>query len=49
MSDFTSDFWSAYVAILTLVSIVACGVLLYSMGKMRVAKPSQPCNEGGRS
>jgi len=42
MSDFTSDFWSAYVAILTLASILACGVLLYAMGKMRVAaKPKQ--------
>ncbi len=28
MSDFVSDFWSFYVAGLTLVSIVACGVLL---------------------
>ena len=25
MSDFTSDFWSLYVAVLTIVSIVACG------------------------
>jgi len=42
MSDFTSDFWSAYVAILTLVSILACGLLLYAMGKMRVtAKPKE--------
>src|SRR4249920_3657347 len=43
MSDFTSGFWGAYVAILTLVSIVACAALLYLMGKMRVtpAKKSQ--------
>lgn len=38
MSDFTSEFWSLYVAVLTAVSIVACGVLLYAMGRMRVAK-----------
>ena len=38
MSDFTSGFWSPYVAILTIVSILACGVLLYVMGRMRVAK-----------
>lgn len=38
MSDFTSDFWSVYVALLTIVSIVACGALLYVMGRMRVAK-----------
>lgn len=30
MSDFVSDFWGYYVAIITLVSIIACGVLLYS-------------------
>src|SRR4030095_593123 len=34
----TSQIWSLYVAILTLVSIVACGVLLYAMGRLRVAK-----------
>ncbi len=39
MSDFTSEFWSYYVAILTIVSIVACGILLFKMGRMRVAKP----------
>jgi cytochrome c oxidase cbb3-type subunit 3 len=37
MSDFTSDFWSYYIAIITLVSIVACGVLLQSMSRARVA------------
>lgn len=41
MSDFTSGFWGLYIAILTLVSILACGVLLYSMGKMRVKPPAQ--------
>jgi cytochrome c oxidase cbb3-type subunit 3 len=44
MSDFTSGFWGAYVAILTIVSILGCGVLLYVMGKIRVksaAKKSQ--------
>ena len=38
MSDFTSDFWGVYVALLTLVSIVACGILLYVVGRKRVAK-----------
>lgn len=41
MSDFTSGFWGLYVAIVTLVSILACGVLLYAMGKMRVKPPTQ--------
>jgi cytochrome c oxidase cbb3-type subunit 3 len=35
MSDFTSTFWSLWVAGLTLVSIVACGVLLLSLSKRR--------------
>ncbi len=48
MSDFTSGFWSAYVAILTLVSIVACGVLLYATGRARV-KPSAKGPQGGDS
>ena len=38
MSDFTSGFWSIYVIVLTIVSVLACGVLLYVMGRMRVAK-----------
>ena len=41
MSDFTSDFWSVYVAALTLISILACGVLLFVMGRMRVKPPAQ--------
>ena len=42
MSDFTSDFWSLYVAGLALISILACGLFLYRMGKMRVqAQPSK--------
>lgn len=28
MSDFTSDFWDLYVSVITVVSIIACGVLL---------------------
>jgi len=38
MSDFTSDFWGVYVALLTIVSIAACGVLLWAVGRTRVAK-----------
>ena len=37
MSDFTSDFWSVFVAGVTLVSIVACALLLYSMSRRKVA------------
>jgi len=36
MSDFTSDFWHLYVAGLTLVSIIACAVLLWISGTTKV-------------
>src|SRR4051812_48428268 len=37
MSDFTTFFWSFFVAGVTLVSIVACAVLLVSLSRRRVA------------
>lgn len=37
MSDFTSSFWSLFVAGISLVSIVACGLLLASLSRRRVA------------
>ena len=37
MSDFTADSWSFFVAAATLVSIVACGLLLLSMSRRRVS------------
>jgi cytochrome c oxidase cbb3-type subunit 3 len=37
VSDFTSDFWSYYVSIITVVSIIACGVLLWKMSSQRVS------------
>jgi cytochrome c oxidase cbb3-type subunit III len=37
MSDFTSGFWSLFVAGATIVSIIACGVLLSSLSKRKVA------------
>ena len=40
MSDFTSDAWGLYVALLTLISIAACAVLLFVLGRMRVKKPA---------
>ena len=36
MSDFTSDFWHLYVAGLTLISIIACLVLLWISGTTKV-------------
>jgi cytochrome c oxidase cbb3-type subunit 3 len=35
MSDFTSNFWSFYVAGITLVSILACALLLWFSGKAK--------------
>jgi cytochrome c oxidase cbb3-type subunit 3 len=40
MSDFTSNFWSVYVAALTLVSIAACAVLLWVTGRKRIMASS---------
>ena len=40
MSDFTSDFWSVYVAGITIVSIVACLLLLWMSGKARAMTAS---------
>jgi len=37
MSDFTSGFWDYYIAIITLLSIVACAVLLQAMSSRRVS------------
>ena len=37
MSDFTHNFWSYYVAIITVVSIIACLVLLWVSGRTKVA------------
>jgi len=36
MSDFASSFWDYYVGIITVVSIIACAVLLWSMSTRRV-------------
>ncbi|MFN3569000.1 MAG: cytochrome-c oxidase, cbb3-type subunit III [Polaromonas sp.] len=39
MSDFVNNFWSHYVAVLSLVSILACALLLWLTARVR-AKPS---------
>jgi cytochrome c oxidase cbb3-type subunit 3 len=46
MSDFISGFWSGYVALLTLVSIAACGVLLVVMSRVRAKQaPGGPVTD----
>lgn len=37
MSDFTSGFWSVYVTLITVVSIVGCGLLLKALSTKHVA------------
>lgn len=38
MSDFTHEMWGVYIAVITVVSIIACAVLLKSLSTRRVAK-----------
>jgi cytochrome c oxidase cbb3-type subunit 3 len=42
MTDFTSIFWDYYVAIITLVSVLGCGVFLWSQSKRRVKVGAGP-------
>ena len=41
MADFTSEFWSVYVAVIALASVIGCGVFLLVQSKVRVAKESE--------
>jgi cytochrome c oxidase cbb3-type subunit 3 len=40
MSDFTSNFWSVYVTVITIVSILACLLLLWLSGKTKAMTAS---------
>jgi cytochrome c oxidase cbb3-type subunit III len=40
MSDFTSNFWEIYIGGITLVSIIACLVLLFFTGKVKATTAS---------
>lgn len=40
MSDFTSEFWAVYIALITLASVIACAVLLYVNSTRRAAGQS---------
>ena len=37
MSDFSSEFWSVYISVITVVSILACGVFLWRLSTKRLA------------
>jgi cytochrome c oxidase cbb3-type subunit III len=36
MADFTNDFWSIYITVLTVLGIAGCGVLLWAQSKCKV-------------
>ena len=40
MADFTSGFWDYYIAAITLLGIIGCGILLYAQSKTTVGKRS---------
>jgi len=40
MADFTSGFWDYYIAAITLLGIIGCGILLWAQSKARVGKRS---------
>lgn len=46
MSDFSSDFWAYYVAGITVVSILACAVLLFACSTKRVSEGGQTGTTG---
>ena len=35
MADFTSDFWNLYIAVISVVSVLGCGVFLFAQTKRR--------------
>ena len=37
MNEFTSGFWSVYITIITLASILACAALLWKLSTRRLA------------
>ena len=46
MSDFSSDFWAVYISLISLVSIIACAVLLYSYTTRGAANDGQSDTTG---
>ena len=46
MSDFTNDFWNWYISIITVVSILACGVFLWKLTTRKLAPGEKPGTMG---
>jgi cytochrome c oxidase cbb3-type subunit 3 len=49
MSDFTSGFWNFYISIITILSIIACGVLLQMMSTRKVPVSGSEVETTGHS
>ena len=47
MSDFVNDFWPWYVAAISVLSILACGLLLYLAGQATVVPNASPASAAG--
>ena len=37
MSEFNSEFWTVYISVITIASIIACGLLLWRLSTRRLA------------
>jgi cytochrome c oxidase cbb3-type subunit 3 len=46
VSDFTSEFWTWYISIITVVSILACGVFLWKLTTRKLAPGEKPGTMG---
>ena len=46
MADFISGFWSSYITIIALVSVIACGVFLKAMSTRKLAAGEKPGTTG---
>ena len=46
MNDFTSDFWHWYISVITIVSILACGVFLWKLTTRKLAPGEKPGTMG---
>jgi len=50
MSDFTNEFWSGYVAVLTLLGIAGCALLLWTQSRVKIIVPEgETANTTGHS
>ncbi|MBU3724896.1 MAG: cytochrome-c oxidase, cbb3-type subunit III [Burkholderiaceae bacterium] len=46
MADFTSEFWNLYVIILTVISVLGCGVFLWMLSRQKVKPGTDPGTTG---